>query len=244
MKKRIAKYIYIIVALSFGLLFVARFGGPAILKAYVETGIGGCQKTPLLCVIPDEEIINPKLDKARSYELLPYVLPGIEVSIPKGFTVIKGKAVKGYYKNKKFDARSPVIYLLYQDPGFFPGLFPHLKKQGVTDNYEFVNRTMRAQPENIKNITDAFFVIMKSVFTPNLGEPGYLRMVKFTMRDKRGFITYNLTPSQNYFDCDVIDKEDPFFKIYIKDKDASLNLDKVLAIVSTLKTSTTLSVVK
>ncbi len=237
MKKRTLKYIYIAVVLFFALSFVAKFGGPAILKAYVQTSIGNCRTMPLLCITPEKEIINPEIDKTRCSELLPYTFPGIEISIPKGFTVIKGRVTKVYYKKRKYDAKSPVIYLLYQKPKFFINLFPQLQKQGIENNYEFVNRTMHAQFTNIDNLTDAFFVIMKTIFAPNLGDQKNIKMIKFATADKKGFITYNLTSTENYFDCDVINSDDAFFKIYIKDKGAKLDLNKVLVIISTLNIS-------
>lgn len=237
MKKRALKYILIAVVLSSALLFVAKFGGPALLKAYVKTGIGNCWTMPLFCFVPEKEIMNPHIDKTYIQELLPYAFPGIEISIPKGFTVIKGKITKVYYKKRKFDAKSPVIYLLYQKPKFFVNLFPQVKKQGVESNYNFVTRTMTAKVQDINNITDAFFVIMKSIFTPNIGDQANIKMVKFESADNKGFITYDLSPSGNYFDCDVISSDDTFFKIYIKDKGATLDLDKVLAIISTLYVS-------
>ncbi len=237
MKKRTLKYIYIAVVLSFALLFVAKFGGAAILKAYVETGIGYCRTMPLLCFVPEKEIIKPEIDKTYLQELLPYTFPGIEISIPKGFIVIKGVITKVYYKKRKYNAKSPVIYLLYQKPKFFINLFPQVKKQGVENNYDFVTRTMNAKVKDINNITDAFFVIMKTIFTPNLGDQKNIKMVKFESSDKKGFITYNLNPLENYFDCDVISSDDAFFKIYIKDKGTKLDLNKVLAIISTLNIS-------
>ena len=237
MKKRTLKYIYIAVVLSFAFLFVAKFGGPAILKAYVEIGIGNCRTLPLLCFVPEKELVNPEIDKTYLQELLPYTFPEIEISIPKGFTVIKGKVTKIYYKKRKYNEKSPVIYLVEQKPKFFINLFPQVKKQGVENNYDFLTRTMNAKVKDIDNVTDAFFVIMKTIFTPNLGDQKNIKMVKFKSADKKGFITYNLNPAENYFDCDVISSDDSFFKIYIKDKGARLDLEKVLAIISTLHVS-------
>ncbi|MFH1889118.1 MAG: hypothetical protein ABH806_03400 [Candidatus Omnitrophota bacterium] len=237
MKKTVVKYIYISVILILALLFVAKFAGVAILKAYVTTGIGDCRTMPVLCVIPDKEVINMEIDRAHVDELLLYQLPGINISIPRGFTVIKGKVTKVYYKRKRFDADSPVIYLLYQKPKFFVNLYPYLARQGITDNYRFVSRTMYARPENINGITDAFFVIMKAVFTPDIGDQEDIGMVKFNYPDKRGFITYNLTPLENYFDCDVIAADDSFCKVYIKDRKAALGLRDVLTIISTMEIS-------
>ncbi|MDP3731511.1 MAG: hypothetical protein Q8R31_00565 [Candidatus Omnitrophota bacterium] len=237
MQKRTLKYIYISAVLSFVLLFVAKFGGPAILKAYVEIGIGNCRTLPLLCILPEKEIVNLEIDKTYLEELLPYTFPGIRISIPKGFTVIKGQVTKAYYKKRKFTAKSPVIYLLYQKPKFFINIFPQVKKQGVKDNYDFLTRTMNAKFNDIENLTDAFFVIMKTIFTPNLGDQENIKMVKFESAGKKGFINYNLASPENYFDCNVIDSNDALFKIYIKDEGARLDLDKVLAIISTLHAS-------
>ncbi len=246
MKKSIIRYIYGAVVLLLGLLFLATFGRPAILKAYVETGVGNCRRMPLLCIVPGKEIINPEIDKVYLQELLPYSfpsqvlpysLPRMEVLAPKGFIVVRGSVTKVYYKRKKYTEKSPSIYLLYQRPKFFINLFPQLEKQGITNNYEFVNRATHAQFANIDNVTDAFFVIMKSIFTPDVGEQENMKMVEFKTADKKGFITYNLGEKGNYFDCDIIDRDDAFFKIYIKDKDKKLDLGKVFTIISTLKVS-------
>ena len=246
MRKRILKYLCIAVVLLFALSFIAAFGGTAILKAYVTAGIGDCSRMPIFCKLPEKEISNPGIDKTYVSELLPYsfpgqespyLFPGIEISVPKSFAVVRGSITKVYYKRRKYDAKTPTVYLLYHKPGFFINLFPQLKNYGIENNYEFVTRTLYAQLEDINNITDAFFVIMKSIFTPNLGEQENLRIFKFTTSDKRGFISYNLTPAENYFDCDVINSDDGFFKIYIKDKERRLDLDKVLAIISTLNVS-------
>lgn len=235
MSKRLLKYIYIAVFLFFGLLFIARFGRSAILKAYVQTGIGNCQTSPILCAIPGEEIINPEIDNAYLAQLLPHIFSDIEISLPRGFTVTKEKITKVYYKKRKQREKSSAIYLLYEKPKFFPNLFPQLQKQGIGNNYEFLKRTMDAQFVNIDNLTDTFFVIMKSIFTPNLGDQKNLVMVKFKETNKRGFINYNLAPLENYFDCNIISVEDSFVKIYIKDKGATLDLGRVIAIISTLK---------
>lgn len=246
MKKAIFKYIYIAIVLFFASLFVLKFGGQAILKAYVRIGIGDCRAIPILCMAPEKELNNPEIDKAYISELLPYSFPGqelpysfpgLEVSIPKGFTVIRGSTTKVYYKRRKYDAKTPTVFLLYQKPNFFINLFPQLRKEGIENNYGFVTRTLYAQLENINNITDAFFVIMKSVFTPNIGRQENAGIVKFKMLDKRGFITYNMAPLESYFDCDIINSDDAFFKIYIKDKGKRLDLDKVLAIISTMHTT-------
>ena len=127
--------------------------------------------------------------------------------------------------------------MVYQKPKFFINLFPQVKKQGVENNYDFLTRTMNAKVKDIDNVTDAFFVIMKSIFTPNLGDQKNIKMVQFESLGKKGFITYNLNPEENYFDCDVVSSDDTFVKIYIKDKGRALDLDKVIAIISTAKIS-------
>jgi hypothetical protein len=225
---------------------VIKFGGPAILKGYVRAGSGDCRTTPILCIVPDRQISNPVIDKGYLQELLPYdfpakllpfPLPHTEISIPKGFAVIRGNVTKVYYKKRKYSSKTPAIYLLYQKPKFFPNLFYQLKSIGVDSNYEFVNRTLYAQFSDIDSIYDAFFVIMKSIFTPNVGQQNNVKVVRFSTEGKRGFITYNFSSLENYFDCDIITKDDAFCKIYIKDKGSRLNLDKVIAIISTMNVS-------
>jgi hypothetical protein len=94
---------------------------------------------------------------------------------------------------------------------------------------------MAARTRDIHNLTDTFFVIMKSIFTPNLGDENNLRIIPFVLGDKKGFITYNLAQTENYFDCDMIDSRGEYFKVYIKDKAAELDLEKVMTIISTVK---------
>jgi hypothetical protein len=127
---------------------------------------------------------------------------------------------------------TPTIYVLYEPPDFFIDLFPQLKKQGISDNYGFIKRIMFAKSKEVKNLTDTFFMIMKGIFTPDLGDQKNVRMVEFKLADKKGFINYNLGKPDNYFDCNVISNAGDFFKIYIKDKGATLDLNQVLAIIS------------
>jgi hypothetical protein len=233
--KRLAKYISIAVVFLFAILFVAKFAGPSILRLYIESGIGSCQKIPILCLAPEgEAIINPDINKEYMAELLPYKFPKMEIAVPRGFSVVQQRIKKVYYKRKKFKDSGAIVYVLSEPPGFFVNLFPQLKNQGVKDDYEFIKRTMYAKLKEIENPTDAFFAIMKGVFTPDLGNENKVIMTQFRISDKKGFINYNLTQPDNYFDCNVIDNEGGFFKIYIKDKGANLDLNKVMAIISTL----------
>ncbi len=234
MKDRTLKRVSVAVALLSAVMFLATFGKSAILRSYIDIGIGSCQKIPILCKAPEKEIVNPPINKEFLVQLLPYNFPSIAIFLPKGFSVVKGEINKMYYKKWRPAHRGGVAYLLYQRPDFFIGLFPHLKKQGVKDDYEFVSRTMSARSSKITSVTDAFFTIMKSIFTPDLGDQRSVVMVKFASGGKKGFINYNLGPRGNYFDCNIIDRGGNFFKIYIKDQAAELDLDKVFAIISTV----------
>jgi hypothetical protein len=236
MKKKdiFVRYILIILVLLLGILYVAKYGGPSILRLYVESGIGTCEKIPILCMTPDPGIITPQINKEYIAELLPREFPTMSIYAPKDFTVVKENIKKVYYKKYKRKHSGSVIYILHEDPDFFINLFPQLTKQGIDSDYEFIKRTMLAKLKDIKNLTDTFFVIMKSVFSPDLGDLRNVKMVQFILTDKKGFINYNLSNSGNYFDCNIIDASGDLFKISIKDKDAGLDLDKVLAIISTV----------
>lgn len=93
---------------------------------------------------------------------------------------------------------------------------------------------MFSRVSQINNLNDAFFVIMKSIFTPDLGNQNLVKMIQFEMEDKAGFINYTISPKFNYFDCSVVNKEGDFFKVYIRDARCTLDLNKVITIISTL----------
>lgn len=226
------KYITISVVLLFALLFVMQFGGPSILRLYIETGIGNCRKIPILCMTPQEEIVQLDINKEYFAELHPYKFPKMTIAVPTGFDVIQETIKKVYYKKKKGRHPGAAVYLLYEPPNFFIDLFPQLKKQRINDNYAFIKNVMYAKLKDIKNVTDTFYVIIKSVFTPDLGDQNKVKMVQFKLADKKGFINYNMGSPDNYFDCNVVSNEGVFFKIYIRDKGATLDLDEVLAIIS------------
>lgn len=236
-KNSLSKNISCVVVLILSLVFVAKAGGPALLRQYIQSGIGDCQKIPILCMAPTEEINTPNINKEYVRKLLPYKSPEITIAIPKDFSIFQEKIKKGYYKKMRCPHKDTVIYPLYEEPNFFVNLFPRLKKQGVEDDYEFIKRVMCANLRDIKNFTDAFFVIMKSIFIPDLGEQKNVKMAQFSVADKRGFINYNLGKADNYFDCNVINRQGGFFKIYIKDRGANLDLEKVLAIISTAESA-------
>lgn len=232
-KNKIFKYAAISVILFLALLFIAKFGGHSLLRIYVEFGTGNCKKIPILCKIPEEIPIIPSMNEGSSLETFDYSFPKMKISLPKGFDVVQETIKRPYYKRKKRQADIPVIYLLYEEPGFFVNLYPQVLKAGVKDNYEFIRNTLYAEPAKIHDTIDAFFVIMKSIFIPDLGDQNTARMVRFSMPGKKGFVNYNFSGKNNYYDCNVISDEGDFFKIYIKDKSETLDLEDVFFIIST-----------
>ena len=244
MKKKKNRLIKVIAALVFILLggfFVVRFGWPLLLRGYIQVGIGDCQKIPILCAVPVEQIKDPAVkneylgDMVCFRIMLPKGEPGLEINMPKDFTVVKQMVSKGYFKKFKFRGKGSVAYMLYRAPGYFVNLYPQLKTQGIMDDHTFLRRTMYAREGDVQDIVDAFFVIMKTVFTPGLGDWKALKMAQFTSRDKEGFISYNFTPQAHYFDCNMFDSKGDFLKLYIKDKQAKMGLDELFAILSTFK---------
>jgi len=216
------------------LLFIIKFAGPNILRQYVSYGIGDCKTVPILCMQPDEEIITPEVNKEHIETLVPQRFPKMSISVPRGFSLVQELIKKRYYKKRRLDNEA-VIYLLRQEPGAFIRLYPDVQKQGVKNNYEFIRRLMYANLSKLNNITDAFFTIMKSVFTPDIGQQCLCRMIEFKIGDKKGFINYSMAKPNNYFDCNILDSRDNFFKVYIKDIGAHLDLNNVFAIISTTK---------
>ncbi len=238
MKTNILKnFLSAIVFLSLAIIFIIKFAMPPVLKSYIKAGIGDCQTIPILCMTPSSEIINPQVQQTCLIKLIPSNdWPDMSVCVPKGFTVVKERIKKIYYKKSKRPIYDNVIYLLYEKPQFFMGLFPQLKKAGVNNDYEFIKRTMYATLPEVNTLTDAFFIIIKGIFIPDLGNQKDAHMAQFTIQDKYGFINYSLNKDYNYFDCDIFNKEGSFFKVYIKDKGATLDLNSVYAIISTVKT--------
>jgi len=232
--KRFLKFISSLVMLALCAGFIIKFGGPNILKQYISYGIGDCKTVPILCMQPDEKVLAPELNKEYADTLVPQKFPKMSISIPKGFNLIQELIKRRYYKRRRTED-TPVIYLLRQEPNAFIKLYPDVKKQGILNNYEFIRRLMYANLSKVNNITDAFFTIMKSVFTPDIGPQNICRMVEFKLNGKRGFINYTMAKPNNYFDCNVLDPGDNFFKVYIKDTGGRLDLNNVFAIISTLK---------
>lgn len=235
MRQKTLKILTVIIALAISAAFVAYFGGANILKAYIENGIGPCARIPVLCKMPTQEIINPKIDKEYAQGLIPYKFSRLCLYAPKGFTVVQELEKKASYKKWGKHKKEPLIYSFRQDPGYFIKIFPQVKKNGVSNNYSFIKRLAFARTDRIKNIDDAFFVILKSIFTPDIGDQEKAIIASFIMTDRKGFINYNLFDKERYFDCNLVTDEGDFFKVYIKDASGSMDLKEVFTILSTLR---------
>ncbi len=232
--KKFKKILTGIIILTLAILFVIRFAGPNILRQYVSYGIGNCKVIPILCMQPEEKIFTPEIDSEYLNTLIRHKFSKMSVLAPRGFALIQELIKKPYYKKRNANKKA-VIYLLPQEPNAFIKLYPDVQKQGIRDNREFIRRLMHANLEKIKTITDAFFIIMKSIFTPDIGNQNIAKMIEFQLEDKTGFINYTMAKPDNYFDCNVLDNQDNFYKVYIKDSGANLDLNKVFTIISTLK---------
>jgi len=232
--KRFIKILLRAILLIVGLAFIIKFAGSNILRQYISYGVGDCKSTPILCRQPEEKIFTPQINSEYIDTLVRRAFPRMSISAPKGFNLIQELIKKPYYK-KRHAHNQAVIYLLIQEPGALIKLYPDVQKQGVRDNYEFIRRLMYANLNGVENITDAFFLIMKSVFTPDIGNQGTAKMIRFQLFDLKGFINYSMAKPNNYFDCNVFDSAGNFFKVYIRDIGARLDLNNVFAIISTLK---------
>jgi hypothetical protein len=232
--KSFSKHLIQAILLIIALAFIIKFAGLNLLKQYISYSIGNCKSTPILCKQPEEKILTPQIDSNYLNTLVPHTFPKMSISVPKGFTLVQELIKKQYYKKRHPNNRA-VIYLLIQEPGAFIKLYPDVQKQGVRDNYEFIQRLMYAHLDQINSITDAFFVVIKSIFTPDIGNQSTAKMIKFQIEDLKGFINYSLAKPDNYFDCNVFNADGSFFKVYIKDIGANLDLNNAFAIISTLK---------
>jgi hypothetical protein len=75
---------------------------------------------------------------------------------------------------------------------------------------------------------------MKGIFTPDIGDQAAVKMIKFKLDNLSGFINYNLSAKGNFFDCNIFSKDGDFYKVYIKDYQGILDLNKVIVIISTV----------
>jgi hypothetical protein len=235
MKEKFSKILTIALVLIGTLGLLVWLGGPMLLKNYIKMGIGDCKKIPILCMLPNDEVLVPDINPETAKQYIEYSFPKMSVKAPKGFSVVQEMIKRFYYDKKTRKNSRSIIYVLYEEKGYFPQLFPEARKAGINSNYDFIKRTMNSQPQNIKSISDAFFVIMKSIFIPDVGNQKNAVMTRFRIGEKNGFITYNLDKSGNFFSCDMADNTDTYFKVYVKDTDAKLGLNDVFAIISTLK---------
>jgi hypothetical protein len=232
--KRFVKILSYIVCFVLALAFIIKFGGPNILRQYISYGIGTCKTTPILCMQPQDNIFTPQIDADYRETLIPHTFPKMLISIPKGFALVQELIKQQYYK-KRSENRKAIIYTLIQEPGAFIKLYPNVQKQGIKDNAEFIRRLMHARLDQVNTVTDAFFLIMKSIFIPDVGCQTTAKMIRFKMENFQGFINYSMNTADSYFDCNVLDTDGNFFKVYIKDVEAVLDLNKVFTIISTLK---------
>ena len=231
MKDKLIKYALITALLVVGVIFVAKSFGPSILKTYVNYTIGDCKKNPLLCVVPSEAMDASDIASADLADFLPYRFLKVSLQVPKGFKVVNGEVAKVYYKRRFAKYTEAAVYIFCQKPGFFVNLFPQLKKGLIVSDYDFISRVMNANLNSVSSLDDVFFVITKSIFIPCMGSQENLKMASFTRKERKGFIVYSMDPGDNYFECDFIDEKLNFYKIYIRDKGARLDLKKVFAIV-------------
>ncbi len=234
MKAAWTKWALLIAVFLASLAFVIKFGFPQLLRAYIQAGVGDCSKIPVLCMAPQEVEPAFKIDKDYLQGLTRLRFPNTEISVPKGFKVVQELVSKPYYKKRRPRNEEAVIYLIHQPPGFFIKLFPQVKKMGISDNYAFFRALIYSRESGINSADDAFFVILKSIFTPDLGDQKSVKMIQFKSNGRGYFINYNLSGRTFFFDCAIITESGDFFKVYIKDTRATLDLDKVFSILSTL----------
>lgn len=235
-KNTLKKYAGIAVILVLAIFIIAKLAGGEILKLYVKAGVGDCKEVPFLCMAPGEATLVMQPDKIFESELIPHKFPEVSIRTPRGFSVVQQTIKRVYYKRKKNKQFTTVIYVLGKRANFFLDLYPQVKKDGVNSDYEFINRLMSANVEKIKNLYDAFFVIMKGIFTPDLGNPQSVTMVRFSIENIKGFCNYNLEAKKHYFDFNMFDNLGNFYKVYIKDEEGLLDLNKAMTVASTAGT--------
>ncbi len=231
MRNKLIKYALIAALLALGVIFVAKNFGSEVLKSYVTYTIGGCDKNPLLCARPSQVLDTSAFICPDSADFLPYRFDKVSIKVPKGFKVVNEKVIKVYYKRRASRYNEAAVYIFSQQPGFFVDLFPQLKKGLVVSDYDFISRVMNADLNRTANVDDVFFVITKSIFIPCMGSQKNLKITSFERGGRKGFIVYNMDPGDNYFDCDFVDRNLSFYKIYIRDKGARLDLNDVFAII-------------
>jgi len=234
-QKKLNKYVSVTIVLALCIAFIAKFAGQSFLKLYVAYGVGDCRKVPALCLKPSAKMEDVPVDMMYVGNLMPQRFEKMQIALPLGFTALEEKiTTKVNFKRGRLKITGPTVFIFHRGPNFFIDLFPRLKSRGIKNDGEFIKRVMTADFNKIKNFEDAFFVIMKGIFIPDLGKQDNVKMMEFSVGDKTGFLNYNYTRSGNFFDCNIISPGGVFSKIYIKDISKSLDIFKVLAIISTL----------
>ncbi len=235
MANRLFKPLALLVVLGAAVLFIVRFGGPQLLTFYVRSGLGQEVHLPLFYSSLSEEREVPAVSEQVLSRLKPTRMEDVELGVPKEFVIVKGALKRSYYKKWPPKSAGSQIHLLTQQKNYFVQLNPQVAAQGVRDDYEFLRRVQDARLDRIRSVTDAFFVIMKGIFTPDLGDQTDVRMGTFILPGKRGFLTESHAAEGDFYDCNFFDDRDRYFKLYIKDPTRSLSRAGVLAIVSTVR---------
>lgn len=235
MANRFFKPFALLLILGAAVLFIIRFGGPQLLSFYVRSGLGKEVHLPIFYSARKEERAVTAVSEQVLAQLRPTRMENVELGVPKEFVIFKGALKRSYYKKWPPKSAGSQIHLLTQPKNYFVRLNPQVMAQGVSDDYEFLRRVQDARLDRIRSISDAFFVIMKGIFTPDLGDQKDLRTVTFTLPGKRGFLTESHASEGDFYDCNFFDDRDRYFKLYIKDLNRSLSRSGVLAIVSTVR---------
>jgi hypothetical protein len=233
MIKKILKYLGWALCAVAVCIFIVWTAGPQLMKSYIRSGIGDCAKIPVLCKVPSVELGMPALNPEFKNSLLLQEFSHMAIFAPKGFGVTQETEKKLFYKKNKFKQADEAIYVLCKEEWFFANLFSPLTKIGTDTNYIFLGRVMEANLDKIRSLKDMFFVIMKSIFIPDLGPQETSNFARFSFAELKGFLSYNLTPQGNFFNADFVNPKGEYFKVYIRNKAGLLDVDKVLTIIST-----------
>ncbi|MCU0665904.1 MAG: hypothetical protein MUF05_02265 [Candidatus Omnitrophica bacterium] len=217
--------------------FIAIFAGPKLLQMYVRAGLGNGKDQPVFSMSIEGKIQAPVPNQSYIDQLKQFQVENVKISVPKEFTVVKQTSTKRYYKKWHKPENKAIIYVVHQPKDFFIRLYPEVKKDAVVNDYQFIRRTMQAKISEVKNLHDAFFLIIKTIFTPDVGEQENLKIMEFASAGKKGFVTYNLSKKGGYFNFNFIGEKADYFGVYIKDIPPTLDLNKALDIISTIEST-------
>ncbi|MBU1090220.1 MAG: hypothetical protein KKC42_00025, partial [Candidatus Omnitrophica bacterium] len=169
-KKDYKKYFLLSLIFLLAVVFVLRFAGSSLLRLYIKAGIGNCTTIPILCMTPEDEVIRPRVNREYIGSLQLYKFPDTSAYLPMGFSVIQETIKKINYKKDQRKGGEDVVYLLHREPNYFINIFEQVDRKEVKNNYDFIKRVMSARLDRVNNTRDTFFVIMKSIFTPYIGD--------------------------------------------------------------------------